>query len=70
MGAVWRSGMEGTVSPVFSMVWSAACWKSLSQTDGSGAGEVSKSGEHIESMARRAGGIWDMTNVARAREAT
>jgi hypothetical protein len=45
--------MEGTVSPVFSMVWSAACWKSSSQTDGGGGG-VSRSGEHIESMARTA----------------
>jgi hypothetical protein len=68
MGALWRSGMEGTVSPVFSMVWSAARWKSSSQTDGGGGG-VSRSGEHIESMARRTGGMWDMTNVARARDA-
>ena len=48
--------MVGTVSPVFSMVWSAACWKSSSQTDGGGGG-VSRSGEHIESMARWTGGM-------------
>jgi hypothetical protein len=68
MGAVWRSGMEGKVSPVFYMVWSSACWKS-SQIDGGGGG-VLRSAEYIEFMARRTGGIWDMTDIARAREAT
>jgi hypothetical protein len=51
--------MEGTVSPVFSMVWSAACWKSLSQTDGGGGGGVGAGGGGVD-----AGGVGGSGGVA------
>jgi hypothetical protein len=66
--------MEGTVSPVRSVLHGlvSCMYVGNRRAKQMGAEEGSRGRVSIcmESMARRTGGIWDMTNVARAKEAT